>query len=216
MAVPAIGDLFLMTMKGKLFQQTIINTFWWNVDALNIANTPTVETLCNQTFTAMGPGTGWTTNYLAMMPSNYTLQQMWMQKIFPTRIMKEVLQIDLDGTHAQEAQTANLQGSIMRRTEVAAAGNIGGVRIVLPGGATVQLDGLLTGAYKTIMGAFAANMDSLWTLAAGTVLNPVLPTRLPPVPPKKQGVIDGSRDQDRVEVMPEVRGLDRRVVGRGE
>ena len=216
MAVPAIGDLILFTHRGQIFGQKVMNTFWFNVKTLNLVNTPTVETLCNQMFTTLGNATGWLNTFLACCPSNYTLQQQWAQRVFPTRIMKEVNQLDLDGTHANEAQTANVQAAIMRRTEVAQPGNIGGIRIIVPGGSEVQLDGLLTGAYKTILGGFAANMDNEWTIAAGTVIEPVLPTRDPPIPPAKQGIINGSRDLDRVEVMPTVRTMSRRTVGRGE
>jgi len=216
MAVPAIGDLLLITFRNTLFSQRLMNTFWYNIKTVNITNTPTIETLSNQIFTAMGPGTGFFTTYRACLGTDLMIDQMWVQKIFPTRIMKEVLDVNLAGNGAGAYDTANVQGSIMRRTEVARPGNIGGIRLPLPTGEDWQIQGKLGGVALTNYSALAANMDNEWTLAVGTVIEPVLPTRDPPVPPKKQGIINGSRDLARFEVMKEVRTMSRRTVGRGE
>lgn len=216
MVIPVVGDLLLLTFRGTLYGQRVMNTFWYSLRTLNLTNTPTLETLSNQINVQMGLGSAWLAAYRDCLSENYQINQLWVQRVFPTRIMKEVYDVDDAGTHTDTGLTANMQASIMRRTEVASPGNIGGVRIALPNDVTACSNGFVTGAYKAKLQAFANKMDDIITCAVGTDIEPVLPTRLPPVPPAKQGVIDGSRDIARITVMDTVRTLSRRTVGRGE
>lgn len=216
MGLPAIGDLLLVTFRGTIFNQRVMNTFWYSIRTLNVTNTPTIETVATQINAQIGLTTAWLTAYKAVLPEFYSIDELWVQRVFPQRIMKEVFVIAENGSHAAEGICCNLQASIMRRTEVAEPGNVGGVRICMPDISTAGDQGGLTVLYKGLLTAFAAKMDDVLTLAVGTTVEPVLPTRLPPVPPAKQGVIDGSRDIDRITVMDTVRTLSRRTVGRGE
>lgn len=216
MSVPAVNDLLLLSYRGTIFGQRVLNTYWWRISALNLTNTPTVETACNQLINKVKVGNAFNTNFLNCMPAEYTLAEIWAQRVFPRRQLKVIFAAGQAGTSGYSCQTGNLQASITRRSEIAARGQTGGVRLILPESSDVSEEGLLTAPFKATLGLHAADMNSDITLAVGTTITPVLQQTIPnPAKPDKR-ILDGSVDIVQVVVMPEVRTLRRRTVGRGE
>lgn len=157
MAIPAVNDIYLITFQGRLSNQVIMSTFWYKMTQLGPEATvlDVYQTLRTQT-TAGG---ALQAKLLNALPVSYGLEQVWFQKIYPTRIMKGVYIDNSVGAFAAPADTANLAAVIERRAEKADRRSVSTLHVPLPNANTIGSEGIITDAlYKNALDALALQM----------------------------------------------------------
>lgn len=163
----AVDDIFLVTTVGECADQTILNTFYYRIDELGVAPLPT--DLQAQSILAdalFGVADILKSAFLDCLPQNYTLNDVWVQKVFPARYRKTVESQAAEGTILADALATNLAAVVSRFGIEANRHNIGGVHIgPVPTGTDYQIDGQITGTYKskliTLGGAMLEEVDLL-------------------------------------------------------
>lgn len=207
----AVDDIFLVTFKGECANQTILNTFYYRIDELGTAPLPTdlqAESILADALTAGGADV-LQTLFLACLPQNYTLSEVWVQKVFPARYRKHVEAEAAEGTIAADALATNLAAVISRFGIEANRHNIGSVHIgPIPTGATWQVDGQVTSTYKAALIAFGGAMLEEIDLLGSNKIKWV-PTLFAAVGTPVHADIQTTVAQDTVRVMR------RRTVGLG-
>jgi hypothetical protein len=205
-----VGDLLLMTFKGACLGQRIMNTFGYRVKAIT-GGSIDVDVLY-QRFIASADYVALQDGYLACLPSQYDLQETWLQVLFPARVRKLVLEVNLPGDLTTEVLQANSQASISRHTPFAHSGANGGIRVLAPQDDTYVVNGVLTNAYKILLGQLGDLMLEEINYSAGGATTDFEPVML------HRGA-GGAFTADylvAINVQDEVRTLRRRTVGRGE
>ena len=174
MAAPTVPSNFLHTFVGTLCDQVIMSTFWWRlIDKGTAVNVLEIEDDFISKINAVG---GLTEKYLALCPNNYTLDEIWMQQIWPTRLMKSVYPQGIAGTSGFVASTANLAWAIERRGEVADRRSVGSLRgPIATDPLLIDNGGILNLAYKAAMDALAVVMKTTQTTPVkSAIFNPVV------------------------------------------
>lgn len=150
----AVDDIFLVTFKGECANQTILNTFYYRIDELGTAPLPTdyqAQTILADALTAGGADI-LQTPFINCMPQNYTLSEVWVQKVFPARYRKYVEAEAAEGTIAADALATNLAAVVSRFGIQANRHNIGSLHVgPIPTGSTWQVDGQITSTYKALL-----------------------------------------------------------------
>lgn len=194
-----------MTINGRLCGQRTMNTFWWRVTAL----TGTVPEVTAFTALHAELNSEFLPKYLACVPENWTAEGIWYQAIFNLRQRKVVIPYSPIGTFADDAFTANVQGSITRVGDIARRDAVGGVRIPIGTTSTSTEDGLLSAALKANFDTFATAMKSIQVTATPSVsYTPMVAAPLSTDPSKWYAIQDAF-------AQPTTRVIRRRTVGRG-
>lgn len=205
MAIP-IDGVIEGAYVGECLGQTIMSVFHWKVGVVSsIPNTLAELDAFASRWQTLGANS-FLTNYLALMPLNYTLTRVTAQQIWTTR-SRRVQKVNLiTGNGVSTATTANVQSSITFTTDFAGRTDIGGKRLLLPNQA--YEDGKVNLAHHNSMIDFAVNCVTPLVVAdgGGTYL-PVIYHRVGL--PTKSSLITGYVIQDTVRVMR------RRTVGLG-
>lgn len=206
----ALGDLIRVNYVGMAFNQRIMLTTAYAVDSINPAVSESV--LCNAILNELRAGGGadlTESDYLAVMPPQYTLQRIVCQKVAPVRYAYFGVNRGSAGAHAAAARTGNLSAAVVFKGALGRRDNIATHKIgPIPEGATVQADGLLTVAYKDLLDTLADSLTSNIAIAAhGALLGAVIPNNA--VPGSFTKIVD-------FETVDTVRTMSRRTVGRGE
>lgn len=205
----ALNDLFRVSAVGECFSQRIMFTMDYQVITVG---TSTVEaTVSVDLMDAVQGGGGadlLETDYLALLPPDYTLVYWQAQKLFPTRYAYVKGSRGVAGAHANATETANQAAIITLRTVLAGRQDISNKHIgPIPQGAGVQTNGLLDAAYKTKLGTFATSLLSI-------VTGPVTGTQWQPVVIHKSPA--GTSTVLRTQIVGDtVNTMRRRTVGRG-
>lgn len=168
----AVNDLFLMNAVGSVFGQRTILTNWYSINAINpgVAET-TVNTILLDAVRGGGGGDNYETKLRAVMPPEWTLDRWTVQKIHPVRYVSQSATRGVAGTHAASCETANQAAALTFSTILAGRNQISTKKIgPLPLGATVQADGFLVAAYKTLLGSLGTGMETT-IVDAGTGLS---------------------------------------------
>lgn len=208
MAVPVVGDKYLVTAVGSLCNQTIMNTFWFRL--VNVGAFATVISLYDAIHAVFNAGGGVGDLLNECYPGNLFYNYNWVQRVQPIRIMKNVYSVAETGSQ-NEAATANIQASIERRGEVAIKKAVGAIRIPIDGSDVNAANGLITNdTLKDALTALAAEMKlDLTGGALGTaVLRPIVYQ-----PYNNPGGL--GYEVVRTTVMDTVRVIRRRTVGLG-
>lgn len=172
-----VGDIALVTAKGTLAGQTILNTFTYRcidigidfgIEA-NVAMDDLVDAIVD-------PDPGLHTRLLDVMPSNYTLNYWTAQIIAPVRVYRFTGDtLDSAGASGSAASTANLASVITRRGAFANRRNQGSLHVPYPDLLTETTPGLISAAFLTDLNLLAANMLLTKTTPVhGCVFKPVL------------------------------------------
>jgi len=209
MAIPSVGQKYLITFVGELCNQKVLNTFWYSLEDVGAA--ASVNAVYDIIQAQLAIATLLADDFRGACPENYTHQQTWIQAIKPDRIMKRIVNVNLDGTFASTAATANLAAVIERRAEIADRKSVSTLHVPLPEPVDVGVSGIITvAAYKTRLETLATEMLQNITSGGGapTVLKPVVFNPKPAAPPGNRFVIQ-TTVQDTVRVMR------RRTVGLG-
>jgi len=174
--VPVVGDLYQVTFKLQAFNQVCLNTFHYRLESLG--GRTSVFVIQADLIGFMQRAADIQEKFLAVTPSNVTLQEIWCQRISAVRVRKTVADVFLDGTADEEAQTANVAASIERRGDLASRQSIGRLQVMIPGGTVWQIDGHITAAAELKLNALADLLPAGETGAPGTaIFAPVLVRR---------------------------------------
>jgi hypothetical protein len=190
MAIPAVNQKYLLTFVGRLNGQTVLNTFWY--DLFTVGPAASVEAVYDVIDAQVFAGGGLQQKFLAVCPDNYTLEQKWIQLIWPTRIMKRVLASNTAGTWLNGADTPNLASVITRRAEIADKHSVSTLHIPLPDPAVILTEGVITNApYLAALQALAAEMkdDLVGPGAPATTLRPVIFNPAQEAPPSTRYIV---------------------------
>lgn len=211
----AVGDVVQVTMRNRLFNQRLINTFHYRCSGVNA---PTEYTAAMLSFYNWLIGAGHLRpDYLACLHVDVKLEQVWLQVIHPTRLFAQTFDADEDGTRAGASGTANVCASIERRAASANRRSVGRVQIPISSLAGDTVAGVITDELKALLGTLAEEMLVGFSSNVGALLwEPVLfgPAReetedQPALEVLIQPLVD-------VEVKTTTRVMGRRTVGRGE
>lgn len=210
MALTGVNDKYLVTYRGSLCGQTLLSTFWYSLTAAGpIAN---VDNAYDALLAGMTIAGGLKDDFLGVCPNNYTLDEVWIQKVYDARVMKKVYALALAGSHGVDAPTANLAAVITRRGELANRRNVSTLHCPLPDASIVCTDGLITDAgYKTDLGDLAAEIKKDITPPApwaGSTFKPVVFQPGPPPGPMTNYIVQ-------TVISPQARVMRRRTVGLG-
>jgi len=200
------GDMALVTFRGLLCGQTIMNIFGYRIQSLT--GTPTITAWATALKTALMAGGGLKSRFLACCPTQYLLRQLWVQIIAPTRYSADLFEVDEPGLFPDsQAETANVSSCLVRRGDYANRSNVSTLHI--PCGTNVEMidDGFITQNLKDAMGLLAVQVIAPVT-TAGTVSTvvPVIPTG---------GVPAAAVNITKSFPMDTVRVMRRRTVGLG-
>jgi hypothetical protein len=114
------NDILLMTCKGALHGQVIINTSHYTIlnDAPSGPTGAQVLHLANIIGAGLG-GNNFKRDLLAAAAEQYSLIEVWAQKIWPTREHTEKYDVGDSGTNPDVCNTTNVACSISRRSDSA-------------------------------------------------------------------------------------------------
>ena len=203
----APGQIYNVNFTGTLFGQRIITTFYWYIDT---QTGPNVDIGVAQNALLDSPDmTQLKLAYATAMPTDWNASHVSIQKISNPRMMRVFRDWTQFGAQTG-AVTANQQVSITRRGLEANRHNVGAIRLPAVSNVTLVEDGMITQAYKELLGNIAAMMVNqiatvigttqlVWQPTLGAIVN-TLPSLIPII---------------QTSVEPEVRTLSRRTVGRG-
>lgn len=166
MANAVVDQVFLVTYRGVLHNQTIMTTYWYQLKTIPAGGGSIIDA-SNNLATALAVAAGHQETYLWITPSNYLLQEVWIQCVFPTRYRKTVYTRGLPGLSINSSSTTNVSCSIARAGEVAARNTQGGVRIPLsPDDVT---NGNLSAGMLAIAGSHVTQMKTVLGVAPNWV-----------------------------------------------
>jgi hypothetical protein len=200
----SLGDKLLVSFDGRLFQQRLLTTFWFQISALT--GTPTLGLVMDQLKAQMVTANKLVPKFLAVCPNSYSLENIWIQPIDPIRYVKSVYLVGTSGTNSGVANTANQSIAVLRRGVIASRKSISVLKIPAPNDAASILDGIFENAVTSAAGAFGLESIQQIGLTSATV-NPVI--RNGPL------AIDVQLIQN-YEVELTARVMGRRTVGRGK
>jgi len=205
----AANDLFRVEAVGSIFGQRIIITHAYSV--LDVTGTVGEQAASGDLLEALrggGGGDAWESAYLACLPASYSLLYWRVQKVAPVRYRYYKLTRGAAGTHASPTDATNQSAVLTFNTLLSGRSQIGNKHIgPIPQAATVQEDGLLAGAYKTLLSTLGDGMnDDILGAITNITFSPVIPHR---TPAGSYTLISDYLVGDTVNVMR------RRTVGRG-
>jgi len=161
-----VGDIVLVSWRGLCFGQRIILTHTYRV---SVAPDPesTVWQNLDSIIDAVdvGGAADITTNYLALLPAAYGLNEIRAQRVYPIRSAYFSKAKAEEGGHAGAATVANDAAAVTLRTDYAGRNQIA-TKHIGPVPDAASASGLIVTAYKTLLTAFAT--DLLLTPAFGT------------------------------------------------
>lgn len=194
----AVGDLYQLTIMGRLHGQRILNVLHYGVSVAGPTNP--IEDLVTQ----------WRadceTHWLACHSNEYTLDGYLSQKIRPLPITAsyEEAPLALAGSSGNNSLPTSMAVVLTKRTDLAGRSYRG--RIYMAGvPITFELDSELTGAAMNVYDTLADDLESPIVTAGGTTFIPVLFRRS----------ADVAREITQVIPRSTLRNQRRRQVGRG-
>lgn len=182
------GEIVSVTFWGTLFAQRVMNVLHYRVTTPS--TTDSYEVAAKKVGDAMHTGVvtpGLT--MLAAMGSEYTMNEVRVQRVHPTRGRYVSSNVDLPGTHAGDCTSPNVSAVIIKKSASVSRHGLGTFH--LPGiPETGYSAGFLTPAYQLLIDAISATLvnpttvvgDALvvapviWTPADGEVYYPIIGT----------------------------------------
>lgn len=206
----ASNDIFLATLDGSANGQRIMLTATYRI--VSITSPPFDEKSVSEDMAArLGAGGAdvLETAYLNCMPSNYTLNKISVQKIWPVRYRRYEEVSGNAGNIANVALSSNVATVLSFHSEMAGRSQVANKHIgPLATAVGWYTGGELTAGYKAVLGALRNAMllnvtAAGWYTAAPTIYHPG------DVVPKWNDITNG-------QVLDTVRVMRRRTVGLGE
>lgn len=199
MGVPAVGQVYLLTLRGEISNQITLNTFMYQ--CTNVGSAATTQEIVADIITDIKSAAKLVPKFLNVMPTDYQLFQEWVQVISPLRLAKQTFSDGNFGASGLTANTANVAATIERRGDVADRKNVGSLHLVAPDPASIATNGTITlAAYLTAINTLAAQMlVPIVGAVTGANLVPVLfNPRAPGNPPRR---ITATIAQNEIRVM---------------
>lgn len=174
MAAAAVGDRILVTFKGSLLAQIVMNTFVYRITS--ITGTPNQHDVFDALDTKLKSANNLVPKFMLAVTHDYGLDQIWYQTIAPGRFAKyPVTAVGLIGSFTGESLTANLAGVITRRGDLGNRHNISTLHVPIGTDDNACEEGELTVDLKGALDVLAVQMNSSITLSSPTVgLEPVI------------------------------------------
>lgn len=166
------GDVMLVTFFGNLAGSTVLNTFHYA--ASTVVGAPTPAAYAAEVLAKLQTVNNLRDRFLGCCPPAYTMNELWVQFISSSRFRKLVGTINLPGTFAQDANTANLAGVITRTGSAARKDNIGSIHVPYPNLDPGVSGGITSAAWQAEAVLLAAVVDDVQTLATLGDITPVL------------------------------------------
>lgn len=174
----AAGDLFRVAAVGQVFMQRVMLTHAYAVLSVDPGQGElAITTKLIDGLRAGGGGDAWETAYMACLPPQYTLSYWHAQKVAPVRYRYHKVTRDIPGDHGANTEATNQTGTITLQTLLSGRDQIAVKHIgPIPQDITVQADGLLTTAYKTLLNTLANGLLAQITdETINLVMVPVIP-----------------------------------------
>lgn len=171
----AANTVVLVSFIGNCSNQRIINTFHYRARDAGIPGTQ-YSAYLDTLFTELTAVGALLSKFRAAMPANYTIEEMRIQPVFPTRQRYISYPLVLSGTWPVDLNSMqNIAASIKRVTNKVGPAGVGRIQVVPPDGQTfngsfVNVNGYIT-ALQDLGNTF---LDNLTTAAPGQVWIPVL------------------------------------------
>lgn len=166
------GDRFLVTLVGNCCAQTIMNTSFWR--AKTVTGNPTIGTVCQDLIDTLQVANSFIAKYLDCMPGNYTMTEVWCQKVSGIRYAKVTEVVNQAGTSGEPADTANVAQTLTRRSVNASRRGVSNMHLLSPTSNQWIEEGQLTAQAKTALQAFADKGILEYTLPGpGPIMQPV-------------------------------------------
>lgn len=174
MANAVVGQIYLVTFKGTMAGQTLLNTFRYRLETLGTAIT-TADITTNMDL-LIASGGNLSPKFIGAVPPQYTLDERWYQCVSPSRIRKVIVNAALAGTFAGTGSTPNASVSIERFAEVATRHGVGRLQLPAANDSANVTNGIINGpGYTGALAALAAQMILPLTLpTVGSTMKPVL------------------------------------------
>jgi len=178
--VANVNDKLLISFRGTVYGQRIINTFAYNLSG--VAPFTSWTDLITSLNTALIGAGRLRQKFLACSITSYTLDTIRYQVLFPTRyVAVDFPQVAQIGTLGSDAFTANTAVTITRRGQTANRQNISSLHIVGANDSALADQGVLKAAYKTPLGVLGLELLTAYLLDAGaTQLDPIIFHRTSP------------------------------------
>lgn len=162
----AVGDRYLVSFVGVLAGQRIMSTYWYRVQELGAV--VTVEECMDALNDRLAAG-DLVPTYLACVPTNYVLAEIWIQRIRPSRLLKGVYTYTQNGTNGT-ANTANVSGVITRRGLPGTRSAISSLHLPMADIAANSVAGILTENMQDFLNAHAAEVEMRIVTQAGPLI----------------------------------------------
>jgi len=210
MAIPAVGQKYLITIKGVIGNQVTMSTFWYQLE--NLGPAASVNAVYDVIQAQLAIANLLAFDFRACCPDNWDHTETWIQCVHPDRVMKRVVPINLPGAFPLSAMHTNLAAVIERRAEIADRKSVSTLHVPLPEPSDVGVIGVITDpVYLGKLNDLATEMKQDITSGGGapTILRPVVfnPKGLP-APVSNRFIVQTT-------VMQTMRVMRRRTVGLG-
>lgn len=172
MATVGAGDVLLVSFYGKLFNQTLINTFHYGVSI--VAGDPLAKTFCDEVNAKLTGVSSLASKFLACCPAQYTLTFVRVQVIKPLRLAAFQYSNGTGGTSTLDTTTANLAGVVTRRGDLGNRKNVGSLHVPYPSSDAGVTAGTISTDMKTALGALGAVIIAGQQLATVGTIVPVI------------------------------------------
>jgi len=207
MAAAAAGQVYLVTLKGTLCGQTILNTFHYVIE-----NMPAGGVSVDGVYTALethfeAPGS-LIDLFVDCCPTNYQLVEMWIQCVGPTqRYVKFVSLQGIAGQFPAVADQANVAAVITRTTEKSGRSQVSSLHIPIGGNSDWMTDGVLNVDPINTMQLLCDDIPTQIGTAPALTLDPVI----------YHGPVPAPVPDDIIKAVPRTtaRVMRRRTVGLG-
>lgn len=209
-----VGDIFEVRWVGECFQQKInlVHHYRTRLVSGGLPWTTVVDHM-KASLTVLAGGAGNVeTPYRACLPAQWLAQRIDFQLIYPIRLAKISFVLAGSGTHAHDTESSNQASVITFRGEEARRKMVANYHVgPIPQDVTVQDEGYLTTAYKTLLNDLADGMNqTVVDVPDELTMDPIIFHRNP---------INAINSYDNFfswVVQPTIRTMRSRTVGKGE
>lgn len=127
----AIGDIVLITMVFRsLNVDTMFNTLYWRFEGpADIPDGPNAIEDLMQFHGNDAIASTFATNWKDWASQDFTLDAVWGQRVYPTRMVKQIVDVAVPGANAVQGMPGLVQATIVRRALVAGRGATGAIRV---------------------------------------------------------------------------------------
>lgn len=173
MANIVVGDRVMVTLVGELFNQVTMSTFCYGLSSITGVNTQ--EAALTRLDAAFSLSGGLYDKYLACIPAQFDLTEVWMQVISPARYVKFTFTTGAGlGTLAANTLTsANAAAVIVRRGELGNRSNVSTLHVPLGQTAGCMSLGNLGADVQTPLADLATQMKA--QVSTTTVIGTYIP-----------------------------------------